>query len=255
MDDLEKSVSDNENIDVNEDANEGDDNEVIKNKSSTNQSTGESDVESDLDDTDRESDANSVLDGDDNEISDAETDSDYDGDEVNEKDTTVKNSKKAESGDDIIKEYLQPSLEDHYKNKNRSDDESSEYETDDEDQFKKLDHSRDRLTDIHKNLQSINYIEVEQLSKITRDELGRIIDDNHQTVPILSKYERTRILGLRTKQLNNGSNPFINVEEDIIDGYIIAERELLEKKIPFIIKRPISNNKFEYWRLEDLEIV
>ena len=253
MDDLEKSVSDNENNDVNEDANEGDDNEVIKNKSSTNQSTGESDVESDLDDTDRESDANSVLDGDDN--SDAETDSDYDGDEVNEKDTTVKNSKKAESGDDIIKEYLQPSLEDHYKNKNRSDDESSEYETDDEDQFKKLDHSRDRLTDIHKNLQSINYIEVEQLSKITRDELGRIIDDNHRTVSILSKYERTRILGLRTKQINNGSKPFINVAEDIIDGYIIAERELLEKKIPFIIKRPISNNKFEYWRLEDLEIV
>ena len=41
----------------------------------------------------------------------------------------------------------------------------------------------------------------------------------------------------------------------IIDGYIIAERELLEKKIPFIIKRPISNNKFEYWKLEDLEIV
>lgn len=257
MDDLEKSVSDNENDDENEDAVQGDDNEVIKNKSSKNQTTGVSDVESDIDDTDRESDANSVLDGDDN--SDAETNSDYEGDELSEKDTTVKNIKNSENSDDIIKEYLQPSLEDSYKNKNRSDDESSDYETgdetDDEDRFKKLDHSRDLLTDIHKNLQSINYIEVEQLSKITRDELGRIIDDNHRTVPILSKYERTRILGLRTKQINNGSKPFINVAEDIIDGYIIAERELLEKKIPFIIKRPISNDKFEYWRLEDLEIV
>ena len=31
--------------------------------------------------------------------------------------------------------------------------------------------------------------------------------------------------------------------------------ELQEKKLPFIIKRPISNNKFEYWKLEDLEII
>ena len=74
-------------------------------------------------------------------------------------------------------------------------------------------------------------------------------------MPILSKYERTRILGLRSRQINSGATPFINIEENIIDGYIIAERELIEKKIPFIIKRPISNDKFEYWRLEDLEIV
>ena len=121
--------------------------------------------------------------------------------------------------------------------------------------IKKLDHSRSLLTDTHKSLQSINYIEVEQLSRVTRDENNRIIDDNHRTVPILSKYERTRILGLRSRQINSGARPFINVEENIIDGYIIAERELIEKKIPFIIKRPISNDKFEYWRLEDLEIV
>ena len=50
-------------------------------------------------------------------------------------------------------------------------------------------------------------------------------------------------------------NHFIPVDEEVIDGYIIAERELMQKKIPFIIKRPISNDKFEYWRLEDLEIV
>ena len=60
---------------------------------------------------------------------------------------------------------------------------------------------------------------------------------------------------MRSKQINCGATPFISIEDNIIDGYIIAERELMEKKIPFIIKRPISNNKFEYWKLEDLEIV
>ena len=127
--------------------------------------------------------------------------------------------------------------------------------SDDEDDYKKLDNSRTLLNDTHKNLQSINYIEVEQLSRVTRDADNRIIDENHRTVPILSKYERTRILGLRSRQINSGAPPFVNVEENIIDGYVIAQRELQEKKIPFIIKRPISNGKFEYWRLEDLEIV
>ena len=136
----------------------------------------------------------------------------------------------------------------------RSDISEEDYSSD-EDQFKKLDNSRILLQNMHKNLEYINYIEVEKLSKISRDDNNNIIDKYHMTVPILSKYEKTRVLGLRTKQINSGATPFINVDEDIIDGYTIAEKELIEKKIPFIIKRPISNNKFEYWKLEDLEIV
>jgi DNA-directed RNA polymerase subunit K/omega len=52
-----------------------------------------------------------------------------------------------------------------------------------------------------------------------------------------------------------GAKPFISVDEKIIDSYIIAELELREKKIPFIIKRPIPNGGFEYWHVKDLEII
>ena len=72
---------------------------------------------------------------------------------------------------------------------------------------------------------------------------------------MLTKYEKTRILGIRLKQLNNGSLPYIKVAEDILDNLIIAEKELKQKKIPFIIQRPLPNNTFEYWKLEDLEIL
>ena len=72
---------------------------------------------------------------------------------------------------------------------------------------------------------------------------------------MLTKYEKTRVLGVRAKQINNGSAPFIELKENIIDGYLIAERELAEKKIPFIIRRPLPNRSSEYWRLEDLEII
>lgn len=131
----------------------------------------------------------------------------------------------------------------------------SDNSDDDDDNFKKLENSRDLLSNVHKNLQAINYIEVEKMSKVTRDSNNNINDPYHTTLPILSKYERTKILGIRTKQINSGAKPYISADENIIDGYTIALKELNEKKIPFIIKRPISNNKFEYWKLEDLEIV
>jgi len=73
--------------------------------------------------------------------------------------------------------------------------------------------------------------------------------------PILTKYEKTRILGLRTKQLNDGAPPLIKLSENIIDSYLIAEMELKEKKIPYIIQRPLPNGNSEYWALEDLEIL
>ena len=82
-----------------------------------------------------------------------------------------------------------------------------------------------------------------------------IIDENHKTYPFLTKYEMTRILGLRISQLNSGARPLVELQNKVIDNHIIAKQELLEKKIPFIIMRPLPNGKKEYWRLQDLAII
>ena len=92
------------------------------------------------------------------------------------------------------------------------------------------------------------------MSEIVRDNNNNIIDEFHKTLPILTKYEKTKILGIRLKQLNNGSQPFINIGENIIDNNIIALQELENKKLPFIIVRPLPNRTFEYWKLKDLEV-
>ena len=47
--------------------------------------------------------------------------------------------------------------------------------------------------------------------------------------------------------------PYIEVPNNIIDSYLIAQMELKAKKIPVIIRRPVSNSKSEYWKLADLE--
>ncbi|AET73045.1 hypothetical protein PGAG_00156 [Phaeocystis globosa virus 12T] len=107
----------------------------------------------------------------------------------------------------------------------------------------------------HQECLSKNMNEIKDFLDVIRDKDNIIIDNLHRTVPILTKYEKTRIIGIRLKQLNNGAEPYIKVAEDIIDNNYIAEKELKLKKIPFIIQRPIANNTFEYWRLEDLEIL
>ncbi len=134
------------------------------------------------------------------------------------------------------------------------DEDDSDYE---EDYLQKLDSSmqEDIISNFHPELLQHKKEEIDTLSKIVRNEENVIIDPFHKTVPFLTKYEKARILGERAKQLNAGAKPFINLETSMIDGYLIAEKELQEKKIPFIIKRPITNGGCEYWKVEDLEIL
>lgn len=115
--------------------------------------------------------------------------------------------------------------------------------------------NRQYLTDFHPEAMINNYDEINALSIVVRDENNNIIDRLHQTLPYLTKYERARVLGQRAKQINSGAKAFVKVPENIIDGYLIAELELAQKRIPFIIRRPIPGGACEYWKLKDLEII
>ena len=117
------------------------------------------------------------------------------------------------------------------------------------------DSKNDFIASEHQECLSKNLDEIKDLFNVIRDKNNIIIDELHKTIPILTKYEKTRILGIRIKQLNNGALPYVKIAEDLLDSFIIAEKELKEKKIPFIIQRPLPNNTFEYWKLEDLEIL
>jgi DNA-directed RNA polymerases I, II, and III subunit RPABC2 len=84
---------------------------------------------------------------------------------------------------------------------------------------------------------------------------GNKADSNHRTYPFLTNFERTKIIGLRANQISKGSIPFIAVPKHITDVKDIARLELEQKRLPFIIKRPLPNGQFEYWRLADLLIL
>lgn len=134
-----------------------------------------------------------------------------------------------------------------------------ESETDDEDDYvEKLSKEfiNDHVETFHPEIHTHNYEEVRNLTNIVRDRhTGLISDPLHRTLPFLTKYEKTRVLGIRAKHINDGGDIYVDVKSNIVDGYTIAEMELMDKKIPFIIKRPIPNGSCEYWKLSDLELL
>ena len=137
------------------------------------------------------------------------------------------------------------------------DDEDDECEDGDDDCLKKFNNSvkKDLISQYHPEMMEHNENEIKLMSTVVRNDEGRIIDNLHRSIPFVTKYEKARIIGERTRQLNSGAIPFIDVEPDIIDGYLIAVEEFNKKKIPFIVKRPLPSGKCEYWKLTDLEIM
>ena len=127
----------------------------------------------------------------------------------------------------------------------------------DENAFKKLeqDIQSDFVKDNHPEVITDSHEKVEMMIHIKRNKDGEIDDPNHKTHPFMSRYEITHILGLRAKQIEHGAAPLIASPSNIIDGYQLARLELQQKKIPFIIKRPLPGNKYEYWHVRDLEIL
>lgn len=214
------------------------------------------DVDDDVDD-----DEDIVDDADDDVVDDVVDDDEDDDedDEVNdeEADDTNINVKDEKNIIDDESDISPPNikLENYISINDESDDDDDD--DDDDDYLQKFDKEvkSQFLEEFHPESLSHNYDEIKNLAKVARNKNGNIIDPLHKTTHILTKYEKTRILGQRAKQINAGAKPFVEVKEGIIDGYIIALKELELKKIPFIIKRPIPNGGFEYWYVSDLEIL
>tara|TARA_B110000285_G_scaffold167502_1_gene187234 strand:+ start:14 stop:682 length:669 start_codon:yes stop_codon:yes gene_type:complete len=113
----------------------------------------------------------------------------------------------------------------------------------------------DYILSNHQESLNKNYDEIKKFLDVTKDNNNNIIDAFHRTIPILTKYEKTKIIGIRLKQLNNGAKPYVTISDTILDNNIIVNMELIQKVLPFIVSRPLPNNTYEYWKLKDLELL
>ena len=75
---------------------------------------------------------------------------------------------------------------------------------------------------------------------------------DRETSRFLTKYEKAKILGERAIQISNGAKVMVEVEKGVWDPMIIAEKELREKKIEYIVRRYLPDGTYEDWDLNEL---
>ncbi|KAF7699471.1 DNA-directed RNA polymerases I, II, and III subunit RPABC2 [Cucumispora dikerogammari] len=73
------------------------------------------------------------------------------------------------------------------------------------------------------------------------------------TAPLMTKYEKAHILGVRAMQISKNSPIFTDIG-DLTDPLKIAMKELKEGKIPFIVKRRMPDGSYERWKINELQI-
>ena len=187
----------------------------------------------------------------DGEESASESENESVGSEVSENET------EDDIGSDMEEEIGIKAEKNNFMTLNNLDDDDDDEEDEDENYLQKFDEDMNGklITDYHPELKVHNYDEVDALSRIVRDENGNIADPFHKTLPFITRYEKARILGERAKQLNSGARAMVDIDPTVMDGYLIALKEFEEKKIPFIIKRPLPNGGCEYWRFSDMEVL
>lgn len=81
-----------------------------------------------------------------------------------------------------------------------------------------------------------------------------VAPDDRITKPILTKYERVRILGDRCEQITLGAKVMLKNYEGLSPREI-ANQELKNGTIPFIIERHLPSGQIEQWKVNELMIV
>ena len=73
------------------------------------------------------------------------------------------------------------------------------------------------------------------------------------TTPFLTKYEKARVIGARALQISKNAPILVNPQDET-DPILIAEKELREHKIPFIIRRFLPDGSYEDWAVKELKL-
>ena len=94
---------------------------------------------------------------------------------------------------------------------------------------------------------------------ITKDlphEQKEITDKNGQIVigpPLLTRFEKARIMGARALQLSLGAPVFIEIPKNATTSLEIAMEELKQRVIPIVIKRTLPNGDYQNIPLDKFE--
>ena len=247
IDSENENDNDDEIGDEIEDDSESENTEDVENLNNDSSNDNDSDYDNESDSDEYDSDVENQIGGNNEDNENLEI-------SENNKSQKTSTSTKKKSPNSLESTKIKSILEDE----EDDDDYNEDNDGDDYDNILKkfnADIMKSYIDEFHPECLNHNYLEILKLTIITRNQDNIIIDPLHRTLPFLTKYEKTKILGQRAKQIESGATPLVKINENIVDSHIIAELELKENKIPFIIKRPLPNGGCEYWKVQDLELI
>lgn len=77
----------------------------------------------------------------------------------------------------------------------------------------------------------------------------------NKTSPYVSRYEAAKMLGIRTEQFARGAKPLVALDTPELVAASparLAEEELAQKRMPFIVVRPLPDGTREFWKMADM---
>jgi len=188
--------------------------------------------ESELSDTDTEKDIDNLG----SEKYDEVDDDDALGDEGNEVDDEDDNDQKSDSTED---------------EEEQNEESEKEEDNDNDDCLYKFSKKKKDM-DVDEDIDEDFFFEDDTSIKNPDDTF--VQNDQRITKPVLTKYERVRILGERSRQISLGAKPMIKGLTNM-NPKEVAKLELQMKVVPMKLIRILPTGKKERWSINELEIV
>jgi len=98
-----------------------------------------------------------------------------------------------------------------------------------------------------------------EVQSVSRESVQDALKEAKTTLPFYTKYEQVTLIGTRAQQLAEGSKPLVSLDGMLTSDprfvWNVAEKEVHERKLPFIIHRRLPNGVSEYWSAMELSVM
>lgn len=98
-----------------------------------------------------------------------------------------------------------------------------------------------------------------EVQSVSREDMIEALKQPKTTLPYYTKYEQVTLIGTRAQQLAEGAQPLVSLDGMLTSDsqfvWKVAEKEVNDQKLPFIIHRRLPNGVSEYWSAMELSIM
>lgn len=110
----------------------------------------------------------------------------------------------------------------------------------------------DLNAELNANLNSRDKVKYDY-QRVLCDDIIYTHPDNRRTSEIMTEYELAEVISVRSKQIENDGTVFTDTN-GLTDPIQLAFKEVLDKKCPLDVRRPLTDKIYERWHVNEMAI-